>query len=195
MSSAVDPMATEIQWAYPHVLQLPLFNVSTRSWAGLHCTVARKSLGVPSLHPLPSNPPANMSSPFSVILGSLVTPIGMFWFAFLAHPDIHWFLPVLLGVPVGMGMTLIQLSLFNYLPNAIRPWGAVVQLSVHPECLLLAGMHQLYGFPTGLILLVYGKRLRIDVSHTAFCLDVVTPLLGQPPECTYGGMSTSTSSN
>ncbi|KAF9239988.1 major facilitator superfamily domain-containing protein, partial [Melanogaster broomeanus] len=45
---------------------------------------------------------------------SLFTPIGMFWFAFSAHPDIHWFLPVLSGVPVGMGMTLLQLSLFNY---------------------------------------------------------------------------------
>ncbi|KAH7883458.1 hypothetical protein F5I97DRAFT_250772 [Phlebopus sp. FC_14] len=49
-----------------------------------------------------------------VILSSIFTPIGMFWFAFSAHPDVHWFLPVLSGVPVGMGMTLLQLSLLNY---------------------------------------------------------------------------------
>ncbi|KIJ12742.1 hypothetical protein PAXINDRAFT_171048 [Paxillus involutus ATCC 200175] len=157
-----------------------------------------------------------------VILASLLTPIGMFWFAFSAHPDVHWFFPVLSGVPVGMGMTLLQLSLFNYYIDlyptrsasviaancAIRNIVSTVfpsigvplynYLGIRNASLLLACI-SFVGFPTGVVLLVYGKRLRAasrwakqdvaDVSDTASCLDVVAPLLGQPPQNTYGGTS------
>jgi hypothetical protein len=38
----------------------------------------------------------------------------MFWFAGAARASVHWIVPVLSGVPVGAGMTLLQLSLANY---------------------------------------------------------------------------------
>ncbi|KAF9223190.1 MFS general substrate transporter [Gyrodon lividus] len=159
-----------------------------------------------------------------VILASLFTPLGMFWFAFSAHPDIHWFLPVLSGVPVGMGMTLLQLSLFNYYIDLYPTRSASViaancavrnvistispslgvplysYLGIRNASLLLACI-SCVGFPAGLVLLVYGKRLRaasrwakqdvVDVSDTTSCLDVVAPLLAQLPEHTYGGTSSS----
>lgn len=163
-----------------------------------------------------------------VILASLFTPIGMFWFAFSAQPDVHWFLPVLSGVPVGMGMTLLQLSLFNYYIDlyptrsasviaancAIRNVVATIfpsvgvplysYLGIRNASLLLACISCI-GFPTGAILLVYGKRLRaasrwakqdvVDVSDSASCLSaaIVAPLLAHSPENNYGGTSSSSS--
>ncbi|KAG9311374.1 major facilitator superfamily domain-containing protein [Chiua virens] len=49
-----------------------------------------------------------------VVLASIFTPIGMFWFALAARPDSPRLLAILSGIPVGMGMTLMQLSLLNY---------------------------------------------------------------------------------
>ncbi|KIJ10252.1 hypothetical protein PAXINDRAFT_16754 [Paxillus involutus ATCC 200175] len=155
-----------------------------------------------------------------VTFASLFTPVSMLWFAFSAHPDVHWFLPVLLDVPVGMDMTLLQLSLFNYyidlyptrsasviavntavrnLVSTIFPsiWVPLYNyLGTHNASLLLACI-RCAGFPTGIVLLVYGKRLQAvsrwakqDVVHVPdmtfpSCLDVVAPLLGQLPKNTW----------
>ncbi|KIJ12743.1 hypothetical protein PAXINDRAFT_101102 [Paxillus involutus ATCC 200175] len=143
-----------------------------------------------------------------VIFSSLLTPIGMFWFTFSARPDVHWSLPVLSGVPVGMGMTLLQLSLFNYYIDlyptrsasviaantAVRNFVSAVfpsigaplynYLGIRNASLLLACISCI-GFPTGVVLLVYGKRLRAasrwakqdvvdvpDTSHALVFIDI-----------------------
>ncbi|KAG8221553.1 major facilitator superfamily domain-containing protein [Butyriboletus roseoflavus] len=118
-----------------------------------------------------------------VSLSSLFTPIGMFWFAFSAHPDIHWLVPALSGVPVGIGMTLVQLSLFNYYMDLYPTRSASViaancavrnvvstifpslgaplysHFGIRNASLLLACISCI-GFPMALILLFYGRNLR-----------------------------------
>lgn len=118
-----------------------------------------------------------------VLLASIFTPIGMFWFALTARPDIHRLFSILSGIPVGMGMTLIQLSLLNYYIDlyptrsasvlaaniAVRNIAAAVfpslavplytTLGIWNASMMLACV-SCAGFPTGLILLAYGKRLR-----------------------------------
>lgn len=118
-----------------------------------------------------------------VSLSSLFTPIGMFWFAFSADPNVHWLAPVLSGVPVGMGMTLVQLSLFNYYIDLYPTKSASViaancavrnvvstifpslgaplytRLGIRSASLLLACISCI-GFPMALILLFYGRKLR-----------------------------------
>ncbi|KIJ62211.1 hypothetical protein HYDPIDRAFT_94919, partial [Hydnomerulius pinastri MD-312] len=159
-----------------------------------------------------------------VILASVFTPVGMFWFAFSAHPDVHWFLPVLSGVPVGMGMTLLQLSLLNYYIDlyptrsasviaancAVRNVVATIFpsagvplyncLGIRNASLLLACVSSV-GFPAGVMLLVFGKRLRAasrwakqdvdDVDVSCLNVGIVAPLLAQAPENHYGGTSSS----
>ena len=161
-----------------------------------------------------------------VALASLFTPIGMFWFALAAHPDFHWFVPVLSGVPVGMGMTLLQLSLFNYYidlyptqsasviaaNSAVRNVVATLfpslgtplytHFGIRNASLLLASISCI-GFPTALILLVYGKKLRAaskwakqdvtDISNSAPCSDAAAPLMSHLPQPTYGGTDSSNS--
>ncbi|KAH0828647.1 hypothetical protein J3R83DRAFT_3009 [Lanmaoa asiatica] len=118
-----------------------------------------------------------------VLLASLCTPIGMFWFALTARPDSPCLLAVLSGIPVGVGMTLMQLSLLNYyidlyptrsasvvaancavrnLTAAVSPSVAVplyTTLGIWNASMLLACV-SCVGFPAAVVLLAYGKRLR-----------------------------------
>ena len=118
-----------------------------------------------------------------VLLASLFTPIGMFWFALAARPTVPCVLTVLSGIPIGMGMTLMQLSLLNYYIDlyptrsasvvaancAVRNVAATVFPSVAVPLYSALGVWHAsvalacvscVGFPAGVVLLAYGKRLR-----------------------------------
>lgn len=116
-----------------------------------------------------------------VLLASLLVPVGLFWFAFSADPHVHYFIPVLSGVPVGMGMTLLQLSLFNYYidlyptksASAIAANSAVrsVTATIFPSIALpiynamgirnanvMLACISCIGFPTGIILYFFREK-------------------------------------
>jgi len=43
-----------------------------------------------------------------ILTASVLVPIGLFWFAgSSSHPALHYIIPVLSGLPVGAGMTLL----------------------------------------------------------------------------------------
>jgi hypothetical protein len=46
------------------------------------------------------------------IAGSLLLPIGLFWFAWTAKPNIHWIVPALSTIPFAWGNMLIFVSRF-----------------------------------------------------------------------------------
>ena len=159
-----------------------------------------------------------------VSLSSLFTPVGMFWFALSARPDVPWLVPVLSGVPVGMGMTLLQLSLLNYYIDLYPTQSASViaancavrnavstifpslgiplytHFGTRNASLLLACISCI-GFPTALILLLNGKNLRaasrwakqdvVNACDSSPCFDAISPLVGQFPQPTYGGVGSS----
>lgn len=158
-----------------------------------------------------------------VILASLLIPIGLFWLTFSADPQVHYFLPVLSGVPVGMGMTLLQLSLFNYYIDlyptksasviaantSVRNIVATIFPSIALPLYNAMGIRNAnmtlaciscIGFPTGVILYVFGRRLRaasVWAKRTTTSGDAVVslgasaPLLAQAPENRYGGTASS----
>ena len=118
-----------------------------------------------------------------VLFASIFTPIGMFWFALTARPDVPRILSILSGVPVGIGMTLIQLTLLNYYIDlyptrsasvlaancAVRNLTAAVFPSIAVPFYRILGIWNAsvalacvscLGLPMGMILLAYGKRLR-----------------------------------
>jgi len=147
-----------------------------------------------------------------VLIASLFTPIGMFWFALTAHPDVPRLFPILSGIPVGIGMTLIQLSLLNYyidlyptrsasvlaancaarsITASVFPSVAVPlysALGIRGASLALACVSSV-GFPTGVILLAYGKRLRARSRWAVQDVSEVGPL-GQYVVQGYGGTTT-----
>lgn len=60
------------------------------------------------------------------IVGGIVLPIGLFWFAWTNNPDIHWAASVVASIPFGFGMVLIFLSIMNYLIDSYTIFAASV---------------------------------------------------------------------
>lgn len=50
-----------------------------------------------------------------MILGGVMLPIGLFWFAWTSNKDILWVPQVLAGIPIGMGIFMIFMQGLNYL--------------------------------------------------------------------------------
>jgi DHA1 family multidrug resistance protein-like MFS transporter len=51
----------------------------------------------------------------SMIIGAVILPIGLFWFAWTSSPHISWIPQVLAGAPIGMGIIMVFLPGLNYL--------------------------------------------------------------------------------
>ncbi|RDB27730.1 hypothetical protein Hypma_003153 [Hypsizygus marmoreus] len=137
---------------------------------------------LPHPHPAPKLRPESRLP--GVILASTLVPIGMFWFAgSSSSPHLHIIVPLLSGIPIGMGMTLLQLSLSNYyidlyptlsasalaanvfVRNILATWFPTFATPMYESLggrnasLVLAGI-ACAGVPAGVVLLVWGARLR-----------------------------------
>jgi hypothetical protein len=54
------------------------------------------------------------------ILGSILIPIGLFWFAWTNGPSVHWAVPIIGSIFFASGIVLVFLSLINYLVDACK---------------------------------------------------------------------------
>ncbi|MCJ1285899.1 MFS siderochrome iron transporter 1 [Xylographa opegraphella] len=60
------------------------------------------------------------------IIGCVLLPVGLFWFAWTNGPSVHWIVSIIATVPFGMGMVLVFLSIMNYLIDAYTIYAASV---------------------------------------------------------------------
>ncbi|KAF9002027.1 major facilitator superfamily domain-containing protein [Cyathus striatus] len=60
----------------------------------------------------------------TAIVGALLCPIGLWWFAWTTNPKIHWIVPILAGVPFGTGIAQILQSLTTYLMDTYNVYFA-----------------------------------------------------------------------
>lgn len=60
------------------------------------------------------------------IVGGILLPIGLFWFAWTNSPSLPWQASVAAAIPFGFGMVLIFLSIMNYLIDAYTIFAASV---------------------------------------------------------------------
>lgn len=60
------------------------------------------------------------------IVGSVLLPIGLFWFAWTNGPETHWVCSILATIPFGAGMILIFFSLTQYLIDTYTIYAASV---------------------------------------------------------------------
>ena len=61
--------------------------------------------------------------PLACIGGPLYL-IALFWLGWTANPRIHWIVPMLAGLPFGIGYLLIFMALLNYLTDAYQIFAA-----------------------------------------------------------------------
>lgn len=59
-----------------------------------------------------------------MIVGAVVLPPGLFWFAWTSNPHITWIPQVLAGAPIGMGIQIIYTMGFNYILDVYPPYAA-----------------------------------------------------------------------
>ncbi|KAF9640204.1 putative mfs multidrug protein [Lasiodiplodia theobromae] len=60
------------------------------------------------------------------LLGGLILPLGLFWFAWTNYPSLPWAASVAAGIPFGFSMVLIFLSVMNYLIDSYTIFAASV---------------------------------------------------------------------
>ena len=77
-----------------------------------------------------------------MILGSIILPIGLFWFAWTSSPHITWVPQVLAGVPIGWGILMIFMQGLNYIID-VYMWHANSAIAANTLIRALAGG----GFP------------------------------------------------
>ncbi|KAL8820768.1 MAG: hypothetical protein Q9223_001084 [Gallowayella weberi] len=61
--------------------------------------------------------------PLACIGGPLYV-ISLFWLGWTANPHIHWIVPILSGIPFGIGFMLIFMALINYVGDAYEVFAA-----------------------------------------------------------------------
>jgi DHA1 family multidrug resistance protein-like MFS transporter len=77
-----------------------------------------------------------------MILGSVILPIGLFWFAWTSDPNISWVPQVISGVFIGWGILMIFLQGLNYIID-VYMWHANSALAANTFLRSFAGA----GFP------------------------------------------------
>lgn len=58
------------------------------------------------------------------MIGGVLAPAGLWWFAWTSTPSIHWIVPILAGVPFGIGVAQILQSLTAYLMDTYNVYFA-----------------------------------------------------------------------
>ncbi|KAI1815190.1 MFS transporter [Poronia punctata] len=66
--------------------------------------------------------------PLACISGPLNVS-SLFWLGWTARSDMHWIVPMLAGVPFGMGLELVFISMLNYLADAYDIFAASALVS------------------------------------------------------------------
>ncbi|CDU22788.1 related to multidrug resistant protein [Sporisorium scitamineum] len=125
------------------------------------------------------------------MVGAVLLPVGMFWFAFTTYRSIHWIVPIIGTVLFGIGISYIYTSVFTYTTHAYRPvaasamaansfcrssWAAAFPLfgkalydGLTPPgaSALLAGLNVLM-IPVPFVFYRYGKKIRAKSRYTHF---------------------------
>ncbi|KAH8104536.1 MFS general substrate transporter [Cristinia sonorae] len=69
------------------------------------------------------NPPPEMRLIIGMA-GAIITPISLYWLAFTTYPSVHWVVPLLSTVFLGIGVVFCFTAVFTYLVVAYRPVAA-----------------------------------------------------------------------
>lgn len=141
------------------------FAFAIASFGIFDATLYRKAAARANGHPAPEH------RLYAAMLGSIMLPIGLFWFAWAPHKDVHWIVPVLAGVPFGWATLGIFIGATTYL---VEVYGAAVGASAVAANGILRYVLGA-AFPLFTIQMYQGLGIHWAGSVFAFC-----GLLGMP---------------
>ncbi|KAF7925274.1 hypothetical protein BELL_0179g00090 [Botrytis elliptica] len=105
-----------------------------------------------------------------MILGSLILPIGLFWFAWTSNPNITWVPQVISGIFIGWGILMIFLQGLNYIID-VYMWHANSAIAANTFLRSFAGG----GFPLFAQYTFNGLGVAWATSVLAFACVVMIP--------------------
>lgn len=127
---------------------------------------------------------------YGAMIGSMMLPLGLFWFAWTARKEVHWISPILATVPFGAGNLLVFCSAVLYMIDTYGPLGGASATAANGllrytsgaafplfttqmyRTLGIAWATSLLGFvsiallPVPWILFKYGPQIRARSSYT-----------------------------
>lgn len=68
---------------------------------------------------------------FAAMLGSVLLPVGLFWFAWTARKSVHWIVPLLATVPFACGNLLVFCSCVLYLIDTYGPMSGASSMAAN----------------------------------------------------------------
>lgn len=83
-------------------------------WHRVHARLIRQNHGVPE-------PEFHLASS---IVGAIMVPIGLFWFAWTSFPRVHWILPIIGSGIFGCGTLLVFNGIFTFLVDTYPLYAA-----------------------------------------------------------------------
>ncbi|QGA18471.1 hypothetical protein EYB26_006156 [Talaromyces marneffei] len=87
----------------------------------------------------PNGHPAPEHRLYAGMAGSIFVPIGLFWYAWAAHPGGHWAAAVASGIPFGLGAFVLFLSSITYLVESYGTAAAASALAANGSFRYLLG--------------------------------------------------------
>ncbi|TAQ86138.1 hypothetical protein B7494_g5538 [Chlorociboria aeruginascens] len=79
----------------------------------------------------PGGKPAPEHRLYAAMLGSILLPIGLFWWAWTPRESVHWMVPIAAGVPFGWGCLMIFMSSTTYLVDVYLAANAASALAAN----------------------------------------------------------------
>jgi hypothetical protein len=106
---------------------------------------------------------------YSALIGAVLLPISLFWFAWTARPSIHWICPVIASVPFATGNSLVFFSAMLYM---IDTYGALGGASAVAANGILR-----YGLGAGFPLFIQQMYAKLGVDWATSLFGFITVLL------------------
>lgn len=83
----------------------------------------RRIIALHACDPITSRPTPE-AAVIAVCIGSILIPIGEFWFSWTAQASVHWICPILAGIPFGLGNGLVFIYATNYMAGSYTVYAA-----------------------------------------------------------------------
>lgn len=105
------------------------------------------------------------------MVGAVILPIGLFWFAWTSDPSINWVPSVLAGVAIGCGILMIFLQMLTYIVD-VYMWNANSAIAGNTVLRSLAGA----GFPLFATGMIHNLGLPWAMSLLGFLCAALAPV-------------------
>jgi len=115
------PYVFEIQFGFSNqTTSLAFLSVLVGLLLGTVVFIICEGIAAKIIARAPTGPPPLEAHLLPALVGSILLPIGLFWFAWSSTRATHWIVPVLAGLPFGCATSSIYFTVIVYLGHVYR---------------------------------------------------------------------------